>query len=421
MTELARNGRKRVVVTGMGAVTPLGETAADFWDGLTAGRSGIGPMTLADPTDYPCRISGEVSDFDPERYIEKREARRLARFSQLAIVAAGEAMSSAGLSAANMNVERVGVYLGNGNGAFPTIDESMRVLLERGGMRLSPYFFPMILPNMAAANVSRHFTARGPSSTIVTACAASTQSIGDAAEVIRRGAADVMITGGTEAGISQLGLAGFCVMRALSTTHNDVPSLASRPFDADRDGFVPAEGAGILIVESLEHALRRDAPILAEVIGYGASSDANHQVQPDDDGAGAARAIRWALDDAGIGPHEVDYINAHGTSTPLNDASETLAIKRTFGDLAYNVPISSTKSMIGHALGGAGGMEAVACVNTIVNGVIHPTINYTTPDPACDLDYVPSEARKADVRTVLSNSFGFGGQNACLVFRRYEE
>ena len=420
MTELSTNGRKRVVVTGLGAVTPLGETADEFWEGLVAGQSGVGPMTLADPTDYPCRISGEVSGFDPERYMDKREARRLGRFSQLAIVAAREAMQQAGLSHENVNLERIGVYLGNGNGGFPTIDESMRVLVDRGGMRISPFFFPIVLPNMAAANVSRHFSARGPSSTIVTACAASTQSIGDAAEVIRRGAADIMITGGSEAGISQLGLAGFCVMRALSTLSNDDPQRASRPFDADRDGFVPAEGAGILVVESLEHALRRDATVLAEVTGYGASSDANHQFQPDDDGAGAARAIRWTLDNAGIGPDEIDYINAHGTSTPLNDASETLAIKRAFGDEAYKTPISSTKSMIGHALGGAGGLEAVACVKTILTGTIHPTINYTTPDPACNLDYVPNEARQADVRTVLSNSFGFGGQNACLVFRRYE-
>lgn len=422
MSEAVRSsdGRRRVVVTGIGAVTPLGESAAAFWEGLTAGRSGVGPMTLADPTDYPCRIAGEVSGFDPERYVEKREARRLARFSQLAIAATAEAMAGAGLSAANVDAERMGVYLGNGNGGFPTIDESMRVLVERGGMRMSPFFFPMILPNMAAANVSRHFGALGPSSTITTACAASTQSVGDAAEVIRRGAADMMITGGAEAGISQLGLAGFCVMRALST-RNDDPEGASRPFDADRDGFVPAEGAGILIVEALEHALRRGAPILAEVAGYGASSDASHQFQPDEDGAGAARAIRWALDDADVMPNEVGYINAHGTSTPLNDASETLAIKRAFGDAAYAVPISSTKSMIGHALGGAGGMEAVACVQTLLTGVIHPTINYATPDPACDLDYVPNEARRADVRVALSNSFGFGGQNACLVFRRWEE
>ncbi len=420
MTELLRNGRVRVVVTGVGAVSPLGESAGEFWDGLAAGRSGIGPMTLADPTDYPCQISGEVSDFDPDRYLDRRESRRMARFSQLAVAATQEALSHAAITRSNVDLDRMGVYLGNGNGGFPTIDESMRVLVARGGMRLSPFFFPMVLPNMAAANVSRYFAARGPSSTIVTACAASTQSIGDAAEVIRRGAADVMITGGTEAGISQLGLAGFCVMRALST-RNDDPPRASRPFDADRDGFVPGEGAGILIVESLEHALRRGAPILAEVLGYGASSDANHQFQPDDDGAGAARAIRWALYAAAAAPDEIDYINAHGTSTPLNDASETLAVKRAFGDTAYKIPISSTKSMIGHALGGAGGLEAVACVKTILTGTVHPTINYTTPDPACDLDYVPNTARQVDVRTVLSNSFGFGGQNACLVFRKYEE
>ncbi len=420
MTELARNGRARVVVTGMGAMTPLGESVAEFWEGLVAGRSGVARMTLADPTDYPAQISGEVSGFDPERYIEKREVRRMARFSQLAVAAAKEAMADAGLGPENVESERLGVVLGNGNGGFPEIEANMRVLVEKGGMRMSPFFFPLVLPNMAAANVSRAFAARGPISTVVTACAASTQSIGDAAEEIRLGHADAVISGGVEAGISQLGLAGFAVMRALST-RNDDPPAASRPFDADRDGFVPAEGAGILILESLEHALRRDAQVLAEVIGYGVSSDANHQFQPDDDGAGAARAIRWALEDAGIAPDEVDYVNAHGTSTPLNDSSETLAIKRAFGDVAYTVPISSTKSMIGHALGGAGGMEAVACVQTVRTSTIHPTINYTTPDPACDLDYVPNEAREASVRTVLSNSFGFGGQNACLLFRAYEQ
>jgi len=420
MTELQRDGKPRVVITGMGAMTPLGESVDAFWDGLVSGRSGIGPMRQADATDYPCQISGEVSDFDPERYIDKKEARRMARFSQLAIAAGYEALADAGITPENVNGERMGVVIGNGNGGFPTIDESMRVLVDRGGMRMSPFFFPMILPNMAAANISRTFGAFGPSSTIVTACAASTQSIGEAAEAIKRGAADVMITGGAEAGISQLGLAGFAVMRALST-RNDDPQAASRPFDADRDGFVPAEGAGILIVESLEHALRRGARVLAEVIGYGASSDGHHQFQPDDDGAGAARAIRWAMADAGVGANEIDYINAHGTSTPMNDSSETKAIKRVFGDDAYRVPVSATKSMIGHALGGAGGMEAVACVQTIRTGMIHPTINYTTPDPECDLDYVPNQAREKDVRLLLSNSFGFGGQNACLVFARYEE
>lgn len=420
MTELQRGGHPRVVITGMGAMTPLGESVDDFWSGLTSGRSGIGPMMLADPTDYPCRISGEVSGFDPDQYIDKKESRRMARFSQLAVSAAGQAVAQAGLSPEGVNSERVAVIIGNGNGGFPEIDAGMRVLVEKGGMRLSPFFFPMILPNMAAANISRLFGARGPLSTVVTACAASTQSVGDAAELIRRGGADVVITGGAEGGISQLGLAGFSVMRALSTKRNDDPEHASRPFDAERDGFIPAEGAGILILESLEHAERRGAEPLAEVIGYGASSDAFHQFQPEDDGAGAARAIRWALEDAGIGAHEVGYINAHGTSTPLNDAAETQAVKRVFGDLAYKVPISSTKSMIGHALGGAGGMEAVAAVQTIRTGTIHPTANYVTPDPACDLDYVPNTARQADVRTVLSNSFGFGGQNACIVLRRYE-
>jgi len=376
-------------------------------------------MKQADPTDYPCQVSGEVSGFDPENYIDKKEARRMARFSQLAVAATGQAIEDAGLKLEGIDHERMGVILGNGNGGFPDIDRSMRVLVDRGGMRISPFFFPMILPNMASANVGRSVEALGLNSTVVTACASSTQSIGDAAEVIRRGAADIMITGGTEAGISQLGLAGFAVMRAL-TTRNDDPQAASRPFDADRDGFVPAEGAGILVIESLEHAQKRGARILAEVLGYGASSDAHHQFQPDDDGAGASRAIRWALKDAGIAPTDVDYINAHGTSTPMNDSSETQAIKRSFGDYAYKVPISSTKSMIGHALGGAGGMEAVACVQSILTGTLHPTINYTRPDPACDLDYVPNKARQTDVRTVLSNSFGFGGQNACVVFRRYE-
>ena len=420
MTETARNGRPRVVVTGMGAMTPLGESVAEFWEGLVTGRSGVGPMRQADATDYPCQVSGEVSGFDPERYMDKREARRMARFSQLAVAATTEAMADAGLSPDSFNAERMGVVLGNGNGGLPVIDESMRVLVDRGGMRMSPFFFPMILPNMAAANLSRIFGALGPSSTITTACAASTQSVGEAAELIKRGAADVVITGGTEAGISQLGLAGFAVMRAL-TTKNDVPELASRPFDADRDGFVPSEGAGILIVESLDHAVRRGARVLAEVVGYGASSDGHHQFQPDDDGRGAARAIRAALSDAGIGPHEIDYINAHGTSTPLNDSSETLAIKRAFGDTAYRLPISATKSMIGHALGAAGALEVVACVQTVRTGMIHPTINYVTPDPACDLDYVPNEARAVDVKTALSNSFGFGGQNACLVLTRFED
>ena len=412
--------RRRVMVTGLGAVTPLGLSVDAFWQGLVEGRSGVGPMTLCDPTGFPTRISGELKGFEPEQFIPAKEARRMARFTQLAVAASMMAVEDARLNLEKEDRERVGVLMGNGNGGFPTTEEGARTLVERGGMRISPFFMSMILPNMAAANVSRILGTKGYSSTVTTSCAASTQSTGDAAEVIRRGGADVMLTGGTEAGISQLGLAGFSVMRAMST-RNEEPEKASRPFDAQRDGFVPGEGAGILILESLEHALGRGAKVLAELAGYGASSDAYHPVQPDEDGAGAARAIRWALEDAGMSPGEVDYINAHGTSTPLNDLSETLAIKRAFGEHAYRVPISSTKSMIGHALGGSGGMEAVACVKSIQDGVMHPTINYEHADPDCDLDYIPNEARRREVRVVLSNSFGFGGQNACLVFRRFQE
>ncbi|MEK7878272.1 MAG: beta-ketoacyl-ACP synthase II, partial [candidate division NC10 bacterium] len=347
------------------------------------------------------------------------EARRMARFSQLAVAAALTAVEAARLDMSREERFRVGVILGNGNGGFPTLEENCRILADRGGMRMSPFFFPMVLPNMAAAAVSRFVGAHGYNSTATTACAASNQAIGEALEVIRRGTADVVLAGGAEAGISQLGLAGFAVMRALST-RNQEPERASRPFDAQRDGFVPAEGAAVLVLESLPHALRREATILAELAGFGCTSDAGHPVQPEEDGASAAEAMRLALADAGLSPDRVDYINAHGTSTPLNDALETVAIKRLFGSRAYHIPISSTKSMVGHALGAAGALEAVACVKTITDGMIHPTINYEVPDPACDLDYVPNKARKSNVGVVLSNAFGFGGQNACLVFRKYE-
>ena len=411
--------RPRVVITGIGAITPLGLTAGEFWANLVAGRSGVGPMTLCDPTPFPCQIAGEATDFDPEQFINPREARRMARFSQIGVAAALMAVEHARLDISKEDLYRVGVVLGNGAGGFPTTEEGCRVLVERGGMRMSPFFFPMILSNMAAANVSRILGARGYNSTVSTACAASNQAIGESLEVLRRGAADVMLTGGTEAGISQLGLAGFSVMRALST-RNDDPQKASRPFDAQRDGFVPAEGAAVLIIETLEHALKRDAPILCELAGFGSSSDAFHPVQPEESGDSAGRAIECALADAGIGLKEVDYINAHGTSTPLNDTVETAAIKRTFGDYAYQIPISSTKSMIGHALGAAGALEAVPIIRSITDGVIHPTINYQFPDPSCDLDYVPNEARKKNVRVALSDAFGFGGQNACLVFKKFE-
>ena len=411
--------RKRTVVTGVGAITPLGQTAEGFWSNLAKGRSGIGPMTLCDPTDYPCRIAGEVRDFDPADYLPAREARRMARFSQLAVAAGLRAAEAAGYKKDREDPYRVGVVLGNGNGGFPTLEENCRILAARGGMRMSPFFFPMVLPNMAAANVSHYLGAKGHNSTATTACAASNQAIGEGLRLIQHGEADVVFAGGSEAGISQLGLSGFSVMRALST-RNEVPEKASRPFDADRDGFVPAEGSVILVLESLEHARSREANILAELAGFACTSDAGHLVQPEETGSSAAEAMRLALQDGDVALDELDYINAHGTSTPLNDAVETVAIKRLFGDLAYNIPVSSTKSMIGHSLGAAGALEAAACVSTITSGIIHPTINYETPDPDCDLDYVPNQSREKDVRVALSNSFGFGGQNACLVFRKFE-
>ena len=407
------------MVTGMGGVTPLGANVREFWENLMAGKSGVGPMTLCDPTDFSCRIAGEARDFDPAQYLSAKEARRMARFSQIAIAAALMAVEDAGLDISAEDQYRTGVILGNGNGGFPTTEEGCRVLVEKGGMRMSPFFFPMILPNMAAANVGRVVGAKGYNSTVITACAASNQAMGEALETIRRGTSDVMFTGGTEAGISQLGLGGFCVMRAL-TSRNEEPEKASRPFDAHRDGFVPAEGAVILVLESLEHATGRDARILCELAGFGSSCDAYHPVHPEESGDSALAAMRWAVQDAGVGPEDVDYINAHGTSTPLNDAVETTAIKRMFGDRAYKIPISSTKSMIGHPLGAAGALEAVPCIRSITDGVIHPTINYQFPDPECDLDYVPNERREKETRVVLSNAFGFGGQNSCLVFKKFE-
>ena len=410
--------RVRVVITGMGAMTPLGETPEEYWKNLVAGTSGIGPMTLCDPEGYPCQISGEVSGFDPDTYIGNKEARRMARFTQLAVAAALQAVEAADYDISKDDPYRVGVLLGNGNGGFPTLEENCRILADRGGMRMSPFFFPMILPNMAAAAVSRYTGAHGYNSTATTACAASNQAMGEAVSVIRRGAADVMLAGGTEAGISLLGLSGFAVMRALST-RNDEPQKASRPFDAGRDGFIPSEGSVIMVLESLEHAIGRGANILAELAGFGSTSDAGHPVQPEESGVSAAAAMHMALNDAQVSLNQVDYINAHGTSTPLNDALETVAIKRLFGDLAHKIPISSTKSMIGHSLGAAGSLDAAACVKTITEAAIHPTVNYDVPDPECDLDYVPNQSRPADVQVALSNAFGFGGQNACLVFRKY--
>lgn len=410
---------KRVVITGLGAVSPNGGTAEEFWNNSINGKSGIGPMTLCDPTNYTCQIAGEIEDFDPTIAIDPKEARRMARFSQLAVVAGKEALTSSGIDIQKLDSYRVGVILGNGNGGFPTLEANSRILAARGGMKMSPFFFPMILPNMATANLSRFIGAQGYSSTAVTACAASNQAIGEAFNVIRSGIADVMFTGGAEAGISELGLGGFAVMKAL-TTQNAEPAKASRPFDSTRDGFIPAEGSGIIVMEELEHAIKRGARILAEVKGFGCTSDASHLVQPKEDGSAAARAIEIALEDSGISKKDVDYINAHGTSTPLNDLVETKAIKRAFGEHAYQIPISSTKSMIGHSLGASGSLEAVVCINSITSNMIHPTINYEYPDPECDLDYVPNVARSTPVNVVLSNAFGFGGQNACVVFSGYE-
>jgi 3-oxoacyl-[acyl-carrier-protein] synthase II len=420
MANTASSNGVRAVVTGMGAITPLGNSVSEFWQGCLEGRSGIGPVTLFNADEYPSRITGEVRGFDPEDYMDRRDARRMARFSQFAVAAAREAIQDAELKLERVEDGRAAVILGNGIGGLGDSQEAVHTIRDKGGMRIDPFFLPKMLPNMAAAQLSLTFGAKGYSNTVSTACAAGTQAMGDSLDLIRAGRADVVLTGGAEAALCELGLCGFAVMRALST-HNDEPEKASRPFDAERDGFVAAEGSAIFILESLEHARRRGAPVLAELAGYGACNDAYHLVAPCVDGEGAVRAMQWALDDAKVAPEDVDYINAHGTSTKLNDATETLAIKNVFGELAYRIPISATKSMVGHSFGAAGAMETVASLQTIRSGTIHPTINYEHPDPECDLDYVPDGPRAADVSVVLKNSFGFGGQNACLVLKRFEE
>ncbi len=413
-----RSMRERVVITGLGAITPLGLTVKETWEGLVAGRSGVGPVTQFDASSFPTRIAGEVKGFDPKQYINFKEARRMARCSQLAVAAAQEALADAGLSLPFADEERVGVLIGSTVGGMELVEQGLRTLWERGLSRVKPYAVAAGVPNMPAHHISRAFQARGYNSTISTACASGTQAVGEAAEVIRRGAADVMISGGVEAMICEVPFAGFAAMRAIST-RNEEPEKASRPFEAHRDGFVIAEGCAVLILESLEQALARGARIYAELLGYGCSSDAYHMAAPDPTGAGPVLAMRWALEDAGVEIADVDYINAHGPGTPLGDAAETKAIKMLFGERAYKVPVSSTKSMIGHSLGGAGAIEALACTLTIRDNVIHPTINYETPDPECDLDYVPNVARSAQVDFILSNSFGLGGQNACLVLGRF--
>ena len=408
--------RHRAVITGMGAITPLGLSVRDTWQGLIEGRSGIDLLTKIDASKYPTKIGGEVKGFDPKEYMGFKEARRMERFCHLAVAAAGEALADAQLSLERMDPEQVGVLMGTAIGGLDATDEAVRNLID--GKHVSPFYLVTTVPNMAAFHVSYIYGLKGYNNTVTTACAAGLQAVGEAAEVIRRGAAQVMFAGGTESSASELGLAGFSAMRGLST-RNDDPQGACRPFDKDRDGFVCSEGCGMLVLENLEHALGRGAHIYAEVLGYSATTDAYNMAAPDPEAEGAARAIRWALEDAGIGPEDVDYINAHGTGTVLNDAMETLAIKKVFGDHAYRVPVSSTKSMIGHLFGGAGAVETIVCALTIEHGIIHPTINYETPDPECDLDYVPNVARKAEVKVALSNSFGLGGQDACLVVGRY--
>ena len=409
---------RRVVVTGLGTLSPVGNTADEFWTALVQGRSGVGMITRFDTTGYPTRIAGEVRNFDPLNFVDKKEARRLDPYLQYAIASAVLAVQDAALDTGKVDGTRFGVLIGSGIGGISTLLESHRNLIEKGPDRVSPFFIPMLIANMASGLVSMRFGAKGPNSAVVTACATGNHAIGDSFKIIQRADADVMIAGGSEAIIIPLTIAGFCSMKAMST-RNDEPTKAMRPFDANRDGFVAGEGAGILVLESHEHALARDARIYAEIVGYGMTGDAHHMTAPDPEGDGAARAMAAAVRDAGLDVSDVGYINAHGTSTVYNDKFETIAIKRVFGDHARRLAVSSTKSMTGHLLGAAGGIEAIATVLALHHGVLPPTINYETPDPDCDLDYIPNQARKQDVEVALSNAFGFGGTNATLAFRAY--
>lgn len=414
----SEKSEKKVVITGIGAVTCLGNNVDDFWNNIKNGKSGIKTISIVPPEPFPCKVSGEIKNFSIDHIVNKKESRRMARFTQFAIHAANQAITDSNIKLDNFDRNRIGILLGVGSGGLPETDQQAEIKSKRGVMRMSPYFIPMMLPNMAAANISRIWGITGYTNTCTTACAASTQAIGEASEVIKRGAADVVITGGSEAGICELGMGGFSTMHALTNWQGD-PSEASKPFDADRDGFAPSEGAGILILESEENAKSRNAAIYAEILGWGVSSDAFHLVQPHKNGYGAALAMNLAINYSKINSSEINYINAHGTSTPANDKLETLAIKKVFGKDSNSIPISSTKSMIGHSLGASGALEAIVCVKTINDSVIHPTINLNKIDPDCDLDYVPNKKREKPVDITLSNSFGFGGQNACLVLKKY--
>ncbi len=412
--------KRRVVVTGLGLITPLGNTVDATWDGLMSGRSGVDYIKKFDVTKFPVRIAAEIKDFDPLQFVEKKEARKMGAFIHYAIAAADEAVKDSGLKVTDENSEQSGVYISSGIGDFWAIEREHEKLLNHGPDRVSPFFIPSAIVNLAAGQVSIRHGLKGPNSATATACAAGSHAIGDSFKIIQRGDADVMVCGGAESAITPMSVAGFAAMRALST-RNDEPQTASRPFDLMRDGFVLGEGAGILILEELEFARKRGAQIYAEIVGYAMTSDAFHITQPDNTQQGVIRVMRNALKDAGVRPEEVDYINAHGTSTPYGDKSETMAIKQTFGEHAYKLAVSSTKSMTGHLLGAAGGAEAVFSVLAIRHNRLPPTTNYRTPDPECDLDYVPNEPREAHLQYVLSNGFGFGGTNAALLFKRFEE
>lgn len=410
--------KRRVVVTGVGAVTPLGNDAETTWKHILEGKSGIGPLTRVNADEYPAKVAGESTDFDPEAFMDRKDARKMDRFTQFAVASAIMAVKDADLTINEENSHRVGVWIGSGIGGMETFEQQFEIFQKRGYKRVSPFFVPMLIPDMAAGQVSIILGARGFNSCTVTACATGTNSIGDAFKVIQRGDADAMVTGGAEAPITKMSVAGFCANTALST--NPDPQTASRPFDKNRDGFVIGEGAGIIVLEELEHALARGAKIYAEIVGYGATGDAYHITAPAPGGEGGARAMKMAINDGGLKPEEIDYVNAHGTSTEYNDKFETLAVKEVFGEHAYKLAISSTKSMTGHLLGAAGGVEAIFTVLAIRDSMAPPTINYETPDPECDLDYVANKARPKEIKAAMSNSLGFGGHNATIVFKKYE-